>query len=191
MLLGVHCSASGGVINAFNEVRNLQLDTFQIFTKNQRQWKEKIIEEEEGKAFKAELKKLKIKKSVSHCTYLINLASCEEPIRENSIMALAGELLRCDALGIDYAVLHPGACKSLGEAEGIRLVTEALSLVLNTTKDLNVKILLENTAGQGSTLGWKFEHHEEIIDRVGSNRLGLCLDTWQVLISEPRPVLKT
>lgn len=177
MLLGVHCSASGGVINAFNEVHKFKIDTFQVFTKNQRQWKEKIVEEAEGKSFKEELKKLKIKRSLSHCTYLINLASCEEPIRENSILALAGEILRCDALGIDYAVLHPGACKSLGETEGIRLVSEALSLVLNTTKDLKVKILLENTAGQGSALGWKFEHHEEIIDRVGSNRIGLCLDT--------------
>ena len=177
MLLGVHCSVSGGVINAFNEVRKLGLDTFQIFTKNQRQWKEKIFEEKEANDFKEALKKSEIKKAFSHSSYLINLASCEEPIRKNSILALAGELLRCDALGLNYTVLHPGACKELGEAEGIRLVSEALSLVLNTTKDLSVKILLENTAGQGSSLGWKFEHHEEIIDRVGSDRLGLCLDT--------------
>lgn len=177
MLLGVHCSISGGVLNAFKEVSDLGIDTFQMFTKNQRQWKEKEIEEKEGLGFKAALKKWKIKKAFSHATYLINLASCDDAIRRNSILALVAELLRCDALGLDYTVLHPGACKDLGEAEGIRLVSEALRLILNETPGIKVKILLENTAGQGSSLGWKFQHHQEIMEMVNSDRLGMCLDT--------------
>jgi deoxyribonuclease-4 len=178
MNLGVHCSAAGGVINAFKEVQELGLDTFQIFTKNQRQWKEKSIDEQEGKDFKAALKKSKINKSLSHCTYLINLASCDEEIRKKSILALGGELLRCEALGINYAVLHPGACKGLSEAEGIKLVADALNLVINSTPDLKVKILLENTAGQGSALGYKFEQLKSIIDMVEfSERVGVCIDT--------------
>lgn len=177
MLLGVHCSVAGGVLNAFNEVHSKGLDTFQIFTKNQRQWKEKIIEAKEGNEFKAELKKSKIKYAFSHSTYLINLASCEDLIRKKSILALSGELRRCDALGLNYTVLHPGACKGISEAEGIQLVSEALNVALTNTKGMDVKILLENTAGQGSALGWKFEQLYEIMDRVGSDRLGICFDT--------------
>jgi deoxyribonuclease-4 len=178
MNLGVHCSAAGGVINAFKDVEDFGIDTFQIFTKNQRQWKEKSIDDEEGKAFKSALKKAKIKHALSHCTYLINLASCDEEIRKKSILALGGELLRCEALGISYAVLHPGACKGLSETEGIKLVAEALNLVLKSTPDLKVKILLENTAGQGSALGWKFEQLQSIIEQIElSKRIGICIDT--------------
>lgn len=148
MNLGVHCSVAGGVINAFKEVEDFGIDTFQIFTKNQRQWKEKSIDVDEGNAFKGALKKAKIKYALSHCTYLINLASCNEEIRKKSILALGGELLRCDALGISYAVLHPGACKGLSEEEGIQLVAEALNLVLKSTPDLKVKFFWKIRQGK-------------------------------------------
>lgn len=177
MLLGVHCSIAGGLINAFNEVHEKSIDTFQIFTKNQRQWKEKIVDEKEGKEFQTQLTKDKIRYSFSHCTYLINIASTEEPIRTNSILALTGEVLRCEALGLQYCVLHPGACKGNDEMQGIRLIADALKHVLKATKDMKVKILLENTAGQGSSLGYKFEHIKEIRELVGSDRIGMCFDT--------------
>lgn len=177
MLLGVHCSIAGGLINAFNEVHEHNLDTFQVFTKNQRQWKEKVVEANDGKEFQTQLKKDKIKYAFSHCTYLINLASTEEPIRTNSILALTGEVLRCDALGLQYCVLHPGACKGKSEKEGIKLIAEALKHVLKATKGIKVKILLENTAGQGSALGYKFEHLNEIRELVESERIGMCFDT--------------
>lgn len=178
MLLGVHCSVAGGVINAFNEVNDLGIDTFQIFTKNQRQWKEKIIPEQEGKSFKTELKKDKIKFAFSHCTYLINLASTEENLRQNSILALASEVERCHSLGLAYCVLHPGSTKGGHEGEGIKLIADALNLVIKNTPSIKVKVLLENTAGQGSSIGWKFEQLKEIFHQVENiERIGICFDT--------------
>jgi deoxyribonuclease-4 len=178
MLLGVHCSVAGGVNNAFNEVHEHGLDTFQIFTKNQRQWKEKIIEDEEGKSFTSQLKKDKIKYAFSHCTYLINLASNDPTLRENSILSLAGEVSRCEALGLSYCVLHPGASKGADENHAIKLIADGLNLVIKNTKDMGVKILLENTAGQGTSIGWKFEHLKDIIDQIKTpSRIGVCFDT--------------
>lgn len=177
MLLGVHCSVAGGLINAFNEVHENGLDVFQIFTKNQRQWKEKVVEEPEAKPFRDQLKKDKIGYAFSHATYLINIASNDEILRNNSIAALTGEVQRCHALGLKYTVLHPGAYKTGSETEGIKLIADALKLVLKTTKGMKVKILLENTAGQGTSIGYKFEHHREIMNRTESERIGMCFDT--------------
>lgn len=178
MLLGVHCSVAGGVINAFNEVKELGIDTFQIFTKNQRQWKEKTIPEQEGNVFKGELKKDKIKYAFSHCTYLINLASTDATLRKNSILALAGELERCHSLGLNYCVLHPGSTKGGHEGEGIKRIADALNLVISKTSEIKVKVLLENTAGQGSSIGWKFEQLKEIFNQVEyKERIGICFDT--------------
>jgi deoxyribonuclease IV len=177
MLLGVHCSVAGGVINAFAEAEKLGIDTFQIFTKNQRQWKEKMIEEAEGAQFRAQFKPNGIKSAFSHATYLINLGSTEENLRKNSIMTLAGELMRCDALGLDFTVLHPGAAGQLSEAEAIKQIADGLKIVLDHTPGCKAKILLENTAGQGTSIGHRFTQIQEIIKITESERLGLCLDT--------------
>ncbi|MFL5729600.1 MAG: deoxyribonuclease IV [Cytophagaceae bacterium] len=177
MLLGVHCSIAGGYENAFEEARNLGIDTFQIFTKNQRQWKERIVSDEEGKQFKALMKKYAIKMAFSHATYLINLSSNDENIVKNSILALAAEVIRCEKLGLKFVVLHPGSSKEIGEEKAIKKIVQGLQTVLNHTEGMKTKILLENTAGQGSSIGWKFEHLMEIMDLTDSPRIGMCLDT--------------
>lgn len=177
MLLGIHCSISGGVENALVLAQQWGIDTFQIFTKNQRQWREKVITNEEGAPFRKQMKKQKISRAIAHTTYLINLASQDEEIREKSIQSLASELLRCEALGLTGAVLHPGANRELNEKEGIRLIAQGLKTVLDHSRHLKAKVLLENTAGQGSSIGWKFEHIRDIIKHVNSDRVGMCFDT--------------
>lgn len=176
MFLGKHCSISGGATNACEEAFGLEMDTIQIFTKNQRQWKEKEITKEEGDSFKEKCAEKGIKLALSHTIYLINLAS-NDVVRDQSIIALAGEILRCDALGIPYTVLHPGVNKNLTESEAIKRISDALNIVFRHIPTSDVKILLENTAGQGTSIGRKFEHIKDIIDQVESSRLGFCFDT--------------
>lgn len=177
MLIGTHCSISGGLENAIDQANVLGIDTFQIFTKNQRQWREKEFTEVEGNNFKKKLQKAGIKIAFSHATYLINLASADDEIREKSILGLAAELVRCEALGLKYTVLHPGANKYLSEIEAIERIADALNIVTQYTHSLQAMILLENTAGQGSSIGYKFEHHQEIMKRVDSDKIGVCFDT--------------
>src|SRR5690606_31749988 len=166
-----------GLENAIDQANVLGIDTFQIFTKNQRQWREKEFTEVEGNNFKKKLQKAGIKIAFSHATYLINLASADDEIREKSILGLAAELVRCEALGLKYTVLHPGANKYLSEIEAIERIADALNIVTQYTHSLQAMILLENTAGQGSSIGYKFEHHQEIMKRVDSDKIGVCFDT--------------
>ena len=177
MLLGVHCSISGGLQTAFHEAWFLGIDTFQIFTKNQRQWKEKTINTGEKSMFLNILKNSAIKIMFSHVSYLINLAGDDNALWERSVKALTSEIQRCNELGLKFTVLHPGYTKGLSEQEGIKKTVKALNTVINATKNSNVKILLENTAGQGSSIGYRFEHLKQIMDGVESARIGACLDT--------------
>ena len=177
MLLGVHCSISGGLHNAFSESASLGIDTFQIFTKNQRQWKERIIEAQEKSKFLDNYKTSVVKLIFSHASYLINLASNDNPMWECSVRALIGEVQRCHDLGLKFTTLHPGSAKEFGEQEGIKKIIKALKTTLHATKNSNVKILLENTAGQGSSIGYRFEHLKQILDGVDSARIGVCFDT--------------
>ncbi len=177
MLLGVHCSISGGLQNAFCEAKSLGIDTFQIFTKNQRQWKEKTIDAEEKAIFLNSLKNSNINTAFSHASYLINLAGDNDVLWERSAKALISEVQRCNELGLKFTVLHPGNTKSLSEQEGIEKTIKALKTVIHATKNSNVKILLENTAGQGSSIGYRFEHLRQIMNGVESARIGICFDT--------------
>jgi deoxyribonuclease-4 len=183
MMLGVHCSVKGGLINAVTEAKNLNTDTFQLFTTNPRQWKGRVVSDEEGRLFKAALKKAGIRKAFAHTSYLLNLSSANETMREASILALAAEVQRCEILGLDYCILHPGQSKVLTEAETIAVIADGLKLVIDHSAGYKVKILLENTAGQGSTIGWKFEHLRDIMQAVSSDRLGVCIDTCHAFAS--------
>jgi deoxyribonuclease-4 len=177
MLLGVHCSISGGLHKAFNEASSLGIDTFQIFTKNQRQWQEKTVGAAEKAIFINSLKNSNIKTAFSHASYLINLASNDDILWERSIKALTSEVQRCNELGLKFTILHPGNTKSLSEQEGIKKTIRALKTVIHATKNSKVKILLENTAGQGSSIGYRFEHLWQIMAGVESARIGACFDT--------------
>jgi len=177
MLLGVHCSIKGGLHNAFHEAESLGIDTFQVFTKNQRQWKEKIIDTDEKSKFLNSYKTSRVQMIFSHASYLINLASNDDALWERSIKALIGEVQRCHELGLEFTILHPGSAKELGEQKGMKKIIKALKTTIHATKNSTVKILLENTAGQGTSIGYRFEHLKQIMDGVDSSRIGMCFDT--------------
>lgn len=177
-MLGIHCSVGGGLQNAFDEAAALNLDTFQIFTRNQRQWKAKPVFADEQKAFsEAWSKHPEVKSIFAHCSYLINVASADPELQQKSIQALTDEVKRCHALGLSFCVLHPGAAGTATADEAMVRIGEALKKVIAETSDSSVKILLENTAGQGSHVGYKFEHLKNIMDMVNSHRIGTCFDT--------------
>jgi len=177
MLLGVHCLIKGGLHNAFYEAESLGIDTFQFFTKNQRQWKEKIIDTEEMSTFLNSYKTSHVKMIFSHASYLINLASNDDTLWECSVRALIGEVQRCHDLGLDFTIVHPGSAKELSEQKGIKKIIMALKTTLHATENSTVKILLENTAGQGTSIGYRFEHLKQIMDGVDSSSIGICFDT--------------
>lgn len=178
MLLGVHCSVAGGLLNAFDEADTLGINTFQIFTKNQRQWKEKVIEPAEGDLFKEKQAHQGVQVTFSHATYLINLASGKPDLLEKSYNAIKGELQRCDALGLAFTVLHPGSAKDLGEEKAIQSIADQINRVFIELPDGTAKIALENTAGQGASIGRSFEQLAAIAERVEQkDRIGFCFDT--------------
>ncbi len=177
MLIGRHVSISGGYMNALTEAKRLGIDTFQIFTKNQRFWQEKFVSEEEGHAFRNAFKAHGIKQAFSHTIYLISLGSENEETVEKSLLSLVAELERCRVLGLTHTVLHPGSAGKLPIQQAIRLIGDRLKMVLKVTKGSPVKILLENTAGQGSSIGGKIEWIADLISYIKSPRIGLCIDT--------------
>ena len=177
MLLGIHCSVGGGLENAFEEAKIHGVNTMQIFTRNQRQWNSKPISEEEQIKFKNAFKSSNVKVVFSHSSYLINLGSPTEDLWSKSVSAIADEVQRCHDLGLAFTVLHPGASKDTDEPTAIKSVATALKEALFRTKGSQVKILLENTAGQGTALGYKFEHLKEMIELTSSDRIGVCFDT--------------
>lgn len=184
MLLGVHTSVSGGLVNAFTEAERLGIDTMQIFTRNQRQWKAKPISEEESTDFSKAFNESKVKIGFSHTSYLINLATGNDEMWVKSVEALQAEVVRCHALGLKYCVLHPGAAGEQDHQTAISNVARGLQQVLNATEYANdVMILLENTAGQGTSIGGNFENLKDIYDQTASKRIGYCFDTCHAFVA--------
>lgn len=177
MLIGTHVSISGGYLNAVEEAKRLGIDTMQIFTKNQRFWKEKQVSEEEGELFRKAMKNSGIKQAFSHAIYLISLGSEKEDVIEKSLLSLASELIRCDRLGLTHTVVHPGNAGTRNIKDAIKIIGERVKMVLETTNSLKSKILLENTAGQGSSVGGDLTHLCELINYINSSRVGICFDT--------------
>ncbi|MFM7080231.1 MAG: deoxyribonuclease IV [Bacteroidota bacterium] len=176
-MLGVHCSVSGGLENAFDEAKTLDTDVMQIFTRNQRQWSAKPIGPDEASTFLKKKRTSNIKVAFSHCSYLINLAAESDDTRNKSIEALCLEVDRCTTLGLDYCVLHPGAAGTQSFDLAIKKIADGLKHVLNHSNGSGVMILLENTAGQGTSVGGPFENLRQIRDLTESNRIGYCFDT--------------
>jgi deoxyribonuclease-4 len=177
-MFGSHLSIAGGMHNALLSAEKFGMDTVQVFTKNQQQWKCSPLSAECIAEWKTHAKRLKFKKTVSHDSYLINLASTNEDFRRKSIELFAEELTRCVQLQIPYLVTHPGAHMGVGEEAGILKIVEALDVVHSVVPADGVITCLEITAGQGSSLGYKLEHLAEIIEKVKEpRRLGVCLDT--------------
>jgi deoxyribonuclease-4 len=177
-MFGSHLSIAGGMHNAILEAEGLGMDTVQVFTKNQKQWKCKPLEAAVVSTWSTERDRVKFKHSVSHDSYLINLASVDEAMWLKSIDLFVEELTRCDLLGIPYLVTHPGAHMGSGESAGLKRIAKALDIIHRRVRPGGAITCLECTAGQGSSLGYKLEHLALIIEQVKApERLGVCLDT--------------
>ena len=180
-ILGAHQSIAGGYYRAVEIAAEAGCDCVQLFSKNNNQWKAKPLSPEDAEKFQAALKRLKIGHPLVHDSYLINLAAPDETLWQKSIEAFAIELLRAEELGIPYVVMHPGAFTTTSEEVGLKRICTALDEVHDKVGKLKVKALLENTAGQGSTLGWRFEQLATILDGVKDpDRLAVCIDTCHV-----------
>jgi deoxyribonuclease-4 len=177
--VGAHVSASGGVFNAPLNAMAIGAKAFALFTKNQKQWAAKPLEEETIALFKANLAKSGIlpKHILPHDSYLINLGHPEEEKRQKSLEAFIDEVQRCSQLGLDRLNFHPGShLKQISEEECIDRIAMSMNEALSVTND--VTLVIENTAGQGSNLGWRFEHLAAIIERIeDKSRVGVCIDT--------------
>jgi deoxyribonuclease-4 len=177
-MFGSHLSISGGLHNAVLLAEKLGMETVQIFTKNQQQWKCKPLEQAIVDEWCAHCSRLKFSKTISHDSYLINLASPDSVLWHRSVELFIEELNRCELLGIPYLVTHPGAHMGMGEEEGLRRVVAALDVVHQILPKAKVITCLEITAGQGSSLGYRLEHLACVIEGVKKpRRLGVCLDT--------------
>jgi deoxyribonuclease IV len=176
--LGAHCSVAGGMPNSIERATSLGCTAAQVFVKNAAQWRWRELEEEEATAFRAAHAGSAVGPLVAHASYLINLCSADPLILERSREALADELARCARLGVRGLVLHPGAHLGAGEEIGVERVAASLDAVLAALPNGPVRVLLENTAGQGSCLGHRLEHLAAIRARVAEPaRVGICLDT--------------
>ncbi|HYH44175.1 MAG TPA: deoxyribonuclease IV [Thermoanaerobaculia bacterium] len=176
--LGTHVSVAGGLSTAFGRAADLGCDAMQIFVKNASQWRGKEMLDGEIAAFREAHVGSAVGPLMAHGSYLINLAATDPVILEKSLDALTDELVRCSRLGVAGLVLHPGAHLGAGEEAGIDKVAAALDAVLGDLPDVSTRVLLENTAGQGSCLGWRLEQLAAIRERVAEPlRVGFCLDT--------------
>ena len=177
MILGKHVSIAGGLDKAFKRAADIGCNSMQIFVKNPRGWKMREVDAAEAEEFRAERKKYKINPVVVHAAYLINLASPKDELWGKSISALKSEYQRCDRLGAEYLIFHPGSHTGSGTEKGIARIAEALNEILAEVKS-ETMILLENTAGAGTGIGADFNQLKEIIDRVDyPERLGICIDS--------------
>ena len=177
LLLGAHVSIAGGYLNALTEARRLGADAIQIFTKNQRFWREKEISAEEGRSFRRAMPAHGVTRAFSHAIYLVSLGSENSEIVEKSMASLVAEINRCDALGLTHTVLHPGAAGTRTVDAAIVSIGDCLKSVLRATGESQVKILLENTAGSGTSVGGRIEYIADLMDHIGSPRIALCIDT--------------
>lgn len=177
--VGAHVSASGGVENAPLNAAAIGARAFALFTKNQRQWQAKPLTEQSITAFRNNLAEVGIdpRQVLPHDSYLINLGHPEQEPLEKSRNAFLDEMQRCEQLGLPLLNFHPGAhLNKISEEKSLATVADSINLALEQTS--GVIAVIENTAGQGSTLGYRFEHLAAIIDGVeDKSRVGVCLDT--------------
>ncbi len=177
--IGAHVSAAGGVENAPLNAKLIEATAFALFTKNQRQWVAKPLTEESIVAFKTNCTTVGYspEQILPHDSYLINLGSPDAEKLQKSRTAFLDEMQRCQQLGLKYLNFHPGAhLNGLSENDCLKIIAESVNLTLEKTK--GVTAVIENTAGQGSNVGYVFEHLKTIIDLVeDKSRIGVCLDT--------------
>lgn len=180
-ILGAHMSIAGGYYKAVQTASDCGCDCVQLFTKNNNQWRAKELTDDDVTRFRIKLEELGIGHPIAHDSYLINLAAPDDTLWKKSVDAFVIEMFRADRLGIPYVVTHPGAYTTSSEEAGLARIVQALDEVHRQTRGITSRCLLETTAGQGTNLGWKFEHLATILDGVQDpDRLGVCVDTCHV-----------
>lgn len=178
MRLGVQVSTEGKIYKALERAHNLGCNTMQIFSRNPQRWRDDFLEPQDIEEFNRRQEKFKIRPLFIHIPYLINLASPNPRLYEASIEAYIEDILEAHTLKADYIVTHMGSHKETSEEAGIKRLIAALNIIMDETKSVKVGILLENTAGSGSWLGYKFSHQKKIIQGLErKERIGLCFDT--------------
>jgi deoxyribonuclease-4 len=180
-ILGAHQSIAGGYDKAAQRAQQCGCDCLQLFTRNNNQWRARPITAPEAELFRAAVARLGLSHPLAHDSYLINLASVDDLLWRKSIDAMVMELSRAEALGIPRVVAHPGAYTTGVEGQGLRRVVQALDEIRARTGKGGPGCLLETTAGQGTSLGWRFEHLAELLGGVQDSQwLGVCFDTCHV-----------
>lgn len=176
--LGIHVSISGGIHLAPQRARAIGCDAMQIFSKNQRQWKSHPLQKEVISLFKENLKDEKIKIACVHTSYLINLGTPDNEKLKKSREAFLIEVQRTKALDIPFLIFHPGSHLGDGEDKCLKRISKSLDWIIEQESQQNVKILLETTAGQGTNVGYRFEHLRDIISYLKyPEHIGICYDT--------------
>jgi deoxyribonuclease-4 len=184
MRIGAHMSVAGGLPNAVERAIVHGCEALQIFAKNANQWRGRPLDNEEVRRFRARIDEAGITPVVSHASYLINLATTVPGLRDQSIAAFVDELDRAEALGLLGVVIHPGTCTAGTEDDGLALIADAIRTSFAARPRQQTMVLLEHTAGQGRTLGYRFEHLRDILLHLdGSPRVGVCLDTCHLVAS--------
>jgi len=184
MLLGAHVSIAGGLYKAPARGTELGCTAIQIFTKNQVQWQAPLLAEADIQNYKTAYQAAGLKAVCSHDSYLINIGSADSALLEKSRNAFIDEIQRAHLLEIPYLVFHPGAFKSGNEKECLRIIAESINYCLDQIGKTPVQVLLETTAGQGTTVGYRFEQLRGIIDLVQRPaNIGVCLDTCHIFVA--------
>lgn len=184
LLIGAHTSAAGGAYHALLEGKQIGATTIQLFTANQKRWEGKPLGAEEIALWKKTIEETGLKKIMSHDSYLINLGAPNPENLIKSRRAFRDELARCHALEIDFLNFHPGAALQEDPQLCLDRIVESLIEIEPLTAKGKTRLLLETTAGQGSTVGWKFEEISYILDRVkGKIPIGVCIDTCHIFVA--------
>lgn len=179
--LGAHFSTAGGIVNAVRTAVRFGCQTLQLFTKNTAQWAAPPLKADDVRAFRAEAAAAKLVHLTAHDSYLINLAAPGDDLFNKSVNAFVIELERAEELGLEFLVMHPGAHVGSGEEVGLRRAAAGLNEAARRTRGLKPIILLETTAGQGTCLGWRFEHLAQLLEDMDEpERFAVCFDTCHV-----------
>jgi deoxyribonuclease IV len=175
--IGFHAPITKGLHDALIIAKDTGCDTVQIFSRNPRGWMAKLLTKESVDLFRQTRRRTKLSPVLIHTNYLINLAAADELLLMKSIASFREEVERAILLGVDYLVLHPGSARGSSEKDGIDTCARSLKIAVKGLKLGQVRILLENTAGQGECIGHRFEHLRAIMDACPKLPLGVCVDT--------------
>lgn len=182
-LIGAHCSIVGGLYKAAERGAELKCTAIQIFTKNTNQWEAPPLIPSEIDSFLNACRAGGIKIAFAHAGYLINLASPIPATHKLSVRSMLAELERAESLEMPFVVVHPGSHKGAGELVGVLQVVAAIKKLVEDTEGFRAQIVLETTAGQGRSIGHRFEHFAEIFERLPPHvlkRVGICVDTAHI-----------